>query len=116
MREGHAGKDVSFSSLALVAGFLTSHWTEVVTYFGGTFCIQSWFLDIVPEAAVLSVCLGCFFLIHATPSHLPGPCVGIIIIIKNRTHKKTPPTTNLILVGGRYHLFFIQEFSMYAWQ
>lgn len=106
---------MSFSSLALVAGFLTSHWTEVVTYFGGTFCIESWFLDIVPEAAVISV-LGCFFLIHTTPSHLPGPCVGIIIIKKTPTHKKPPPPTNLILVGDGYHLFFIQEFSMYAWQ
>lgn len=75
---------MSFSSLALAADSLASHWTEVVTYFRGTFCIENWFLGVVTEAAVIS---GFFFLIHTTPSHLPGPCMGTltkckIIIVK----------------------------------
>lgn len=36
-----------FSSLALAAGFLTSHWTEAGIYFRGTFCMESWFLGAV---------------------------------------------------------------------
>lgn len=82
---------MSFSSLALVAGFLTSHWTEVVTYFGGTFCIESWFLDIVPEAAVLSV-LGCFFSDSYHPFLSSWPMCGDNNNKKNPNPQKTTTT------------------------
>lgn len=49
---------------------LASHWTEVVTYFRGTFCIENWFLGVVTEAAVIS---GFFFSdsYHPFPSSWP---------------------------------------------
>lgn len=49
---------------------LTSHWTEVIMYFRGTFCKESWFLGVVAEAAGgLFVCLWCVCVLF---SFFPG--------------------------------------------
>jgi len=103
----HTGKDMS--SLALVAGFLTSHWTEAVIYFRRTFCVEigccprEWWFCLV-------FVLG-FFLIHVIPSLALGPGMGILIKKQNQktpqktqTTKKPSNKKNQFLIGDGYHL------------
>lgn len=72
------------SSLALVADFLTSHWAEVVTYFRGIFCIESWFWVLFQRQLL---CLGVFDSYHPFPPSWPmKTLLKVKIVTKLQTH------------------------------